>query len=258
MRKIRKKRGIVGGVWIAVIILLFAILAKNFFAEEKLSITASESNEYDTNAAYNITESQSISITEASAPMEILDNSSKADVLILVNKNHKLPDDYKANLTKIENVKVNEMLLDDLKEMRTAVKKEKYYLYIATAHRTKAEQEQIFNNIAAGFVKNGNSQNVAAEKAKQAAALPGYSEHETGLAIDFSLNGNADKQAEMWDWLSKNAYKYGFILRYPEGKENITGYNYEPWHYRYVGKQHARTIYEQSLVLEEYLNILNQ
>ena len=177
-----------------------------------------------------------------------------ADILLLVNKENKLPDGFEADLTTVEGAKVSRILAGSLKEMIEAAKKEKVYINIAESYRTKADQEQIFNDTVFGYVKQGNSQNVALERANLVAALPGYSEHETGLAIDFSFGVNADKQAEMWDWLSENAYKYGFILRYPEGKEHITGYSYEPWHYRYVGKEHAKAIYEQDLVLEEYLN----
>lgn len=91
-------------------------------------------------------------------------------------------------------------------------------------------------------------------------ALPGASEHQTGLAIDFASfeNGlyNADLKEDDKEsiWLSLNAYKYGFILRYPKGKEDITGYNFEPWHYRFVGKDLALKLYQDNLTLEEYKN----
>jgi len=198
-------------------------------------------------AAYSFTGAEQNIATTAN-------NAAKTkDALILVNKNNKLPDDFKANLTAVDGVKIDKALLNDLTEMRKAAERDNIYLYIAAAYRTKAQQEQIFNDAVSKYVKQGNSRNVAVNRANQTAALPGYSEHETGLAIDFSLN-DTERQSEMWDWLSKNAYKYGFILRYPQGREHITGYDYEPWHYRYVGKNHAKVIYEQALVLEEYLN----
>jgi len=108
---------------------------------------------------------------------------------------------------------------------------------VGSAYRTSAEQEQLFKELGPSV-----------------AAQPGYSEHQTGLAFDFSYSGLSDKETNrMWNWLADNAYKYGFILRYPKGKEDITGFAYEPWHYRYVGKQAAKAIYEKGLVLEEYL-----
>jgi D-alanyl-D-alanine carboxypeptidase len=203
-------------------------------------------------AAYNISTNSNIpafSLNQIAAA----DDSTATDILILLNKDNKLPADFKADLTKYENIKVAIVLVDDLQEMRKAAEKENIYLYINTAYRTKAEQEQIFNKVVSNYVEQGNSRSVAWERANKVAALPGYSEHETGLALDFSLSGNGEKQAEMWRWLGNNAYKYGFILRYPENKEHITGYIYEPWHYRSVGKDHARAINELGYVLEEYL-----
>ena len=177
-------------------------------------------------------------------------------LLILVNKENKLPDDYAVNLTTIENHKISTVLVDNLKEMQEAAEKDNIYVQISDAYRTRAAQEQAFDSTVNNFVNNGNSYDIAVERAKGLAAPPGYSEHETGLAIDFTTNGTYDEKLEMWDWLSRNAYKYGFILLYPKGKEDITGYDYEAWHYRYVGKDHAEKIFDSNTVLEEYLSTL--
>ena len=175
------------------------------------------------------------------------------DVLILVNKDNPIPDGYAANLVAFENVYVAKVLLDDLMAMRRAAAEENVVLVIRSAYRTSEEQETVFDEAVAGYVSQGNSQNAAEEKAERVAARPGHSEHQTGLAIDFSLAADAERQTEMWDWLSRNAQCYGFILRYPEGKEHVTGYGFEPWHYRYVGRGHAISIVGQGLLLEEYL-----
>lgn len=103
-----------------------------------------------------------------------------------------------------------------------------------------------------------NSIKEKSDEAYKLVALPGTSEHQTGLAVDFAIYENGiynddikeeDKEAI---WLKKNAWKYGFILRYPKGKENITGYNFEPWHYRFVGLELAKELYERDITLEEY------
>ena len=255
MKTNKRKIGYINGILMVILISLVAILANHIILGNEQIIPPVGNGDKSTNNSNNITASPSIPAS-LPAPAITAEISDKADIILLVNKDHKLPDDYKPDLVKTDREKVAEVLLDDLQEMRKAAEKERVYLYIANAYRTKTEQERIFNQTVDDYINNGNSPNAAVEKAKYTAALPGYSEHETGLAIDFSFNGNADKQADMWNWLSNNAYKYGFILRYPEGKENITGYSYEPWHFRYVGKQHARAIYEQGLVLEEYLNTL--
>jgi zinc D-Ala-D-Ala carboxypeptidase len=190
----------------------------------------------------------SIDETETSLSALRIDASTEGaltqtDLLILVNKDNKLPDNYKVDLATIGDVKVANVLADDLKEMRDAAENDNVQLYIASAHRSTAEQEQIFNDATSGT--NG-------PRAENTVAHPGYSEHETGLAMDFSFDGNDTKLNEMWVWLSENAHTYGFILRYPDGKRAITGYKYEPWHYRYVGKEHAAAMFEQGLTLEEY------
>lgn len=89
-------------------------------------------------------------------------------------------------------------------------------------------------------------------KASFASAKPGCSEHQTGLAVDINLDNDSFDLTKEAKWLKNNAYKFGFILRYPKGKESITGYKYEPWHYRYIGKKVAKIIYQNNLTLEEY------
>jgi D-alanyl-D-alanine carboxypeptidase len=178
------------------------------------------------------------------------DSSIEADLLILVNRDTKLPDDYKVNLTRIGDVKVASVLVNDLREMENAAERDNVDLFIGSAYRSTAEQQQIFDKATSDYNAGGkNSDHLISSLA----ASPGYSEHETGLAIDFSLDNNTKAQSEMWEWLRKNAYKYGFILRYAEDTTPITGYEYEPWHYRYVGRDNAKAIYERGVTLEEYL-----
>ena len=209
---------------------------------------------------------------------------TEVNLLILVNKDNKLPDDYSINLTVVSGkngkFQVASVLLNNLKEMQAAAAKERISIDINSAYRTKDEQhslvsggtseyienrgmpiisnstnqEEITNNrnSTPSMPRNGNMPPLIGSTAT-AVALPGYSEHETGLAIDFTTTGNDANKLLMWNWLSRNAYKYGFILRYPENKTNITGYMYEPWHYRYVGKDKAKIIFDNNLCLEEYL-----
>ena len=89
--------------------------------------------------------------------------------------------------------------------------------------------------------------------AEQWVAIPGTSEHELGLAVDINADKERSSNEEVYNWLAENAWRYGLILRYPQGKEGITGIDYEPWHYRYVGKEVAKQIYEEGITLEEYV-----
>ena len=104
------------------------------------------------------------------------------------------------------------------------------------------------------FINDGYSKRKAKNLAKNWVAAPGTSEHELGLALDINSDGSLSSDSEVYGWLAENAYKYGFILRYPPGKENITGIDYEPWHYRYVGQEAASEIFERQICLEEYLS----
>ena len=125
-----------------------------------------------------------------------------------------------------------------------------YTIKLTSAYRPYSFQKQLYEQ----YIKEDGKR-----KAEQYSAKPGYSEHQSGLTADvsspsvnYSLS-QAYGSTEEGKWLAKNAHKYGFIIRYPKGKEDITGYEYEPCHIRYVGKEAAREIYEQKITLEEYL-----
>ena len=118
-----------------------------------------------------------------------------------------------------------------------------------TAFREESFQKTLYDN----YVNNYGT-----IQADTFSARPGYSEHQTGLAIDLkniSLNSSLRLTDENYAWLEKNAYKYGFIIRYPKNKEFITGYQFENWHIRYVGKDNAKIIYDNNLTLEEYIDL---
>ena len=119
-------------------------------------------------------------------------------------------------------------------------------LNIASGFRSYEEQEKGYNEYVKEFGE---------EKTNTFSAKPGHSEHQTGLAIDICDDSDNFIGTKEDTWLKANAYKFGFIIRYPKGKECITGYKYEPWHLRYVGCKHAKKIYESGLTLEEYLNV---
>ena len=177
---------------------------------------------------------------------------------VLVNKDNKLKDAYKCNLITTNNelneeVKVEEDTYNNFLLLKEYLKELNIYIDIDDSYRSVSIQEEIYNKYL-----NLNGQDYC----NNYVAVPGYSEHHTGLAIDLMLKVNNEYLREDMKLLNskdefkeihKVLHKYGFILRYPEGKESITGYNYEPWHIRYVGKLPAKIIYENNLTLEEYL-----
>ena len=148
-----------------------------------------------------------------------------------------------------EKLYVREIIHEDLKEMFKDAKTENINLSITSGYRSYQYQKTLFNNYAA---RDG------IEAASRYSARPGQSEHQTGLALDLSSQSGkctlstCFKDTDEGKWLKENAWKYGFVLRYPEGKEEITGYMFEPWHFRYVGKKEAKKIQDSGLTIEEY------
>lgn len=184
---------------------------------------------------------------------EVDDSNS---LTVLVNKYNYLPTDFKPNdITYLKGaygneVPVRKVLLDAFVELQDAAKSEKdLTLLPTTAYRDRSFQATLYNNYVS---KDG------VKAADTYSARPGYSEHQTGLAIDLkniNIKGNARLTDDDYNWLSNNAYKYGFIIRFPKDKEFITGYQFENWHIRYVGKDAAKIIYDNKLTLEEYVDL---
>ena len=161
------------------------------------------------------------------------------DSYLIVNKTYSLPQSY--------GNKLNRKLLKTFKKMQNAALKEEIEIKILSGFRSYDRQKQIYNKYFEEDSKNVDNYS----------ARPGHSEHQSGLAIDVNDASDTFIDSKEAKWLDKNAYKYGFILRYPKNKSNITGYKYEPWHYRYVGKKLAKKLYNNGLwkTMEEYFGI---
>lgn len=143
----------------------------------------------------------------------------------------------------------------DLQEMFDDARAVGLNPYVNSGYRTAQVQQSLMDEEINDYMVQGYSEAEARRLAEQWVAVPGTSEHQLGLAVDISMEDTATQTtSDMWQWLMKNSYKYGFILRYPEDKTNITGISYEPWHYRYVGREAAEEIYRSGLCLEEYLS----
>ena len=171
--------------------------------------------------------------------------------MLIVNKENQLPKEYEpANLINVGKVKVSNIIFKDLMKLLNESLKDGINLVIDSGYRSYSYQEEILNEYKS---------KIGIKEALTKVAMPGYSEHQTGLAIDFGYIDNikyieeVNEDTKESKWLYDNAYKYGFILRYPKGKENITGYKYEPWHYRYVGKKIAKEIHNKDITLEDYI-----
>lgn len=179
--------------------------------------------------------------------------------LILVNKNHLVPEDYEVELKAIGSGHyIDERAYDDFRAMIQAAKKEGIYIYVTSSYRSMDKQVTLHNKKIEHYVMKGYSYAEAKRLAAEVVAIPGTSEHQLGLALDLvsSEYRKLDEKQETtrgFKWLKEHCAEYGFILRYPNGETEMTGIIYEPWHFRYVGKEAAAEITEAGLTLEEYV-----
>lgn len=173
--------------------------------------------------------------------------------LIVVNRWNELPEDYDVELTELSNGQmVDSRIYPYLQEMFDAARTEDVYPVVREGYRTAEEQQEILDDKIQSYINQGYSRVKAERTAKEWVALPGTSEHQLGIAVDINADKSKCSNEDVYGWLAENAYKYGFVLRYPPGKQKITGTSYEPWHYRYVGEEAAKEIYEREICLEEY------
>ena len=180
------------------------------------------------------------------------------DYLVLVNKFYYLPDDYERDDIEsislqysYDNNKASSIVIENFKIMKQDIENELgVHLMVNSSYRPYKDQEEIYNEYKKKSLKYADSY----------AARPGHSEHQTGLSIDLTSlehpyindSENSFDKSEEYEWLKNNCHKYGFILRYPEGKDYLTGYNTESWHFRYVGEKVATQIFQEGITFDEY------
>ena len=173
-----------------------------------------------------------------SSGKNVSDKPAYFDGVLIVNKTYSLPKDYGNGITADTQAAFD--------AMKAAAKKDGISLWIVSGYRSYSRQETLYNGYAAAGTK---------AEADRFSARPGYSEHQTGLALDLNNASGSFEGTKEADWLADNCYKYGFIIRYGKDKEQYTGFKYEPWHVRFVGTQLALRIYKSGLCLEEYFGI---
>lgn len=181
------------------------------------------------------------------------------ELLTLVNPWNRIPDDYTPQLrTLSDGTQIDDRIYDDLMEMLDDCRAAGHTPYICSGYRTQEKQQQLFDDKVNRLMAENYAYEDAVAAAATEVAVPGTSEHQLGLAVDIVDGdyGALDYQqanTATQSWLMENCWDYGFILRYPENKSDITGIIYEPWHYRYVGREHAEQIERSGLCFEEYL-----
>lgn len=206
--------------------------------------------------------------TRASGPASVASASSGAAAeqtsgtpggdLILVNGSHPAPKTYRPRLVTAYGFQMAEQTAAAYTKMHDAAAADGVSLWISSAYRSSERQEELFEKEIESYARTHSSPQEAEAYAAQSVAHPRCSEHVTGLALD--LNGVRDDfdATPAFRWLDVHAQDYGFILRYPKDKQNVTKIKYEPWHYRFVGETAARAIKKNNLCLEEYLASLQK
>ena len=226
--------------------------------------TQNPEQEYAEPAPIEETQEEDAKADESFLTDELI-NDIDSGYLVLVNKSNeidksKMPDDlvgikYYAADRSAEGRRMRAAAADAFHRLAEEAKKRDMTIVITTAYRSYEFQSRLYNYYVAA---DGQ------EEADKYSAQPGKSEHQTGLAADISSPSVNYKltldfaESEEGKWLAENAHLFGFIIRYPEGKEELTGYRYEPWHIRYVGLPAAEYMHEHNCTLEEYLQILNE
>lgn len=178
--------------------------------------------------------------------------------LILVNSKNLLPSDFNIKTANIGNRAMDERIISITKQMIADAKADGVDLLICSSYRSVERQETLFSEQIQSFLNQGYNAEDARIEAAKWVAVPRTSEHHTGLALDivtptYQMLDFGFEKTDAFEWLYTHCTEYGFILRYPKDKTDITGIVYEPWHYRYVGVEAAKYIHENGLCLEEYL-----
>lgn len=190
--------------------------------------------------------------------------------LLLVNAQNPLPEnyDYEGNLTEIPTKYINGMLKQIDKNVwpymqamidaqRAAETNPKNWLYVRSPYRSYATQKMLFTQETNKWLKTGLSSEEAEAKAATVVTRPGTSEHNTGFSADFNIAEDSFESTPMFTWMQEHAADYGFVLRFPKDKQEITGITYESWHYRFVGINNAKEMNRLNMCLEEYVEYMN-
>jgi len=199
------------------------------------------------------------------APATIQEASDESWAFFLINEKNPLPENYEPELMLVtEDFFLDARCAEYARNMLTAAENDGVILNVVSAYRSRQRQSENFDNYVARLMYEGMSEADAILFTAAQIAKPGASEHNAGLALDILSTDWFDYNNDITDefdrtpefrWLAANSWKYGFILRYPKGKEEITGIIYEPWHFRYVGIDVAEQIFNSGFTLDEYIEL---
>ena len=223
----------------------------NFETSEISNNDNFEQSQNTTNSTNEIGTENSSNTVTASNNLSLLDDWQ----IRLVNRDNPLPDDFTVELENLDaSRKFDRRAIEPLKQMICDMRDQGIKnIWAQSTYRSIEYQKGLYEKSINKYLKQGKSQEEAQKLTDEYINRPGTSEHHLGLAVDFNNVDEGFENTKAYKWLLENASDYGFILRYPKEKEDITGIEYEPWHWRYVGPEHAKKMKEQNLCLEEYV-----
>lgn len=244
--------------FIGLFFLLTSALLIGFFISYRAPTTKPSKLPIEKNSS---TQKKNITSQETPAPFNttLYSIDSPGSLWLIVNKKRSISSAYTpANLVSPpvaveKSLQIRNELTESLSKLFNEATQSGHSLMIASGYRSYSTQVTTYNYFVAQYGE---------AEASRFSAKPGTSEHQTGLAVDISRTDRAHYLEESFGsdpaglWLKDNAYKYGFIVRYPQGKEAVTGYRYEPWHLRYVGPELSQELYSKNTTMEEFFNVL--
>lgn len=252
-----KKMNIIAAILCCVLAALLAVMIMNskgmLKAKDKINDKPSVSENAESTEPP--TDKPTEPPTESSAQAPKPTNTANA---VLVNAENPIPDEWSVDLVNIRNnQQIDRRAYEALQQMFDDARAAGMSPVVRSGYRSHATQVQVYNNKVTEYKAQGNSDEKAKELAGQWVAVPGTSEHETGLCADIvsTENNKLDESqvnTKTQKWLMENSWKYGFVLRYPQDKEDVTKIHFEPWHYRYVGTEVAQYMHDNNLCLEEF------
>ena len=249
-RKLNKKKvAATIGIFLAIIIFIVKVTQKDETVE-----TSSEDNNTPVSIANETSENQiQPEAPEVKVKKEITDWN-----LRLANYENILPEDFEVEVADIDDTRqFDARAIKYLKQMMNDMGKDGITnIWVQSAYRSVERQKELYNNSIQKYLKQGKTQEEAVKLTDEYINKPGASDHNLGLAVDFNNVDNNFEDLDGFKWLKENAENYGFILRYPKHKEDITKISYESWHWRYVGEEHAKKMNELDMCLEEYIEYL--
>lgn len=208
-------------------------------SSEKSTVSSSATTKTSKTAKISTTTTTTTTTKKNTNPkVKVVNGISYVDGVMIVNKSYSLPSNYNPGCSADAD--------EAYYKMKAAAKEDGVSLFVVSDFRSYQTQESIYNRYVS---EDGKA------AADRYSARPGHSEHQTGLAYDLNSLSTSFGETTEGKWLADHCWEYGFIIRYPEGKESITGYMYEPWHVRYLGEKTAKAVHESGLTLEEYLGI---